>query len=215
MTVFPESMSENPYYYFSPAFKDIIFRGMVEVIGRSDTNTVLKMSGTLFLGGKSLSPDEDIAISYHDLAQIQVTLQELYGLQGGQGLAWKMGRACFTIGLRTYGKKLGLMDLDYRLLPLSHKLKVGLQRIAQLLNQSGVSTFRLKEDAQKYYWIVEKCPLCWHHHTNNPSCQFQSGTLQEYFYWASGGKNYNLRETECIANGAQACVFAINKIPLE
>ena len=215
MTIYPERMLENPHYLFSPAIKGVILKGLEEVIGQSDTDVVLKMSGLPQLGESNPIAGHKELISYHDLTHIHSSLESLYGWRGGQGVAWKMGRAYFTIGLRTYGKKMGLLDLEYRLLPLSHKLKAGLQRFARLMSWGGDSTFRLEEDRRQYYWIIENCPFCWQRHADHPICHTQVGMLQEYFYWASGGKNYNLKETQCIAAGAEACVIAIDKQPFE
>jgi len=41
------------------------------------------------------------------------------------------------------------------------------------------------------------------------------GLLHESLYWVSGGKQFAVEETECIASGAASCVIAINKRPVE
>ncbi|HWQ45321.1 MAG TPA: 4-vinyl reductase, partial [Longilinea sp.] len=46
-------------------------------------------------------------------------------------------------------------------------------------------------------------------------CAFMIGLLQEYLSWAGMGKNYLVDETECRGAGAPACVFLINRQPIE
>jgi len=38
--------------------------------------------------------------------------------------------------------------------------------------------------------------------------------LQEGLYWLSGGKDYLIKETDCIATGAERCTFQILKQPV-
>jgi predicted hydrocarbon binding protein len=40
------------------------------------------------------------------------------------------------------------------------------------------------------------------------------GLLQESLYWLSGGKIFNVEETECIARGDPACTILIEKQPI-
>jgi predicted hydrocarbon binding protein len=41
------------------------------------------------------------------------------------------------------------------------------------------------------------------------------GILEESVFWGTGGRRFRIEETECIAVGAKACVFKIDKKPLE
>jgi predicted hydrocarbon binding protein len=210
-------MPENPYLCCSPALKGVILRSMEEVIGRSGVNAVLNLSGLSFLmkPAIALDPEGGVLISYRDLSDTQDTLEQLYGLRGGRGLALKAGRALFTFSLRQYGRELGLLEKDFRLQPPAVKIQAGLQRLARFFSQTGDSAIRLEEDPQQFRWIVDNCPLCWGRRSDVPICHMQVGMLQEYFYWASGGKNYAIVETECSAMGARACCFSIDKAALD
>jgi predicted hydrocarbon binding protein len=210
-------MPENPYLCCSPALKGVILRSMEEVIGRSGVNAVLNLSGLSFLMKPAIpvDPEGGVLISYHDLSDTQDNLEQLYGLRGGRGLALKAGRAFFTFALRQYGRELGLLDNDFRLQPPAVKIQAGLRRLARFFSQTGDSAIHLEEDPRQFRWTVENCPLCWRRRSDVPICHMQVGVLQEYFYWASGGKNYNIVETECSAAGAKACVFTIDKIALD
>ncbi|MBI4631293.1 MAG: hypothetical protein HY740_06170 [Chloroflexi bacterium] len=57
--------------------------------------------------------------------------------------------------------------------------------------------------------------MCWGRKTTEPCCQLAGGILEESIFWGTGGKRYKVEETDCIAVGAKACVFRIEKVPLE
>jgi predicted hydrocarbon binding protein len=195
--------------------KGIMLKGMEEVMGRPEVSAVLNLSGLSLLNLAEDNQNHESVIFYHDFSQVQDTLETLYGLSGGQGLALKTGRVFFSLGLREYGLSLGLLDLDFRLLPPAVKFKKGLQSISRFLTQKGEAQFRVEEDPLQFTWIVEKCPACWHRHSDVPICHIYVGMLQEFSFWTSGGKNYRITETECSAMGANACVFTIEKKALE
>jgi len=190
---------------------------MEEVIGLAGVSAVLNLSGlsSLMKPAIPLDSDGDVMISYYDLSDTQDTLEQLYGLRSGRGLALKAGRTLFNLSLRQYGQELGLLDRDFRLQPPAVKIKTGLQRLALYFNQIGDSVIRLEEDTHQFRWIVENCPLCWGRRSDVPICHMQVGMLQEFFYWASGGRNYAIEETECSAMGARACLFTIDKVALD
>jgi predicted hydrocarbon binding protein len=62
---------------------------------------------------------------------------------------------------------------------------------------------------------VENCPACRERTSNEPDCHILAGILQETLSWAGGGRVYRVRELECSAAGAPACLFQIDKKPLE
>jgi predicted hydrocarbon binding protein len=49
----------------------------------------------------------------------------------------------------------------------------------------------------------------------NQECYLIAGLLQEFTTWADGGRFYRIMETECRGNGSQACLYRIEKKPLD
>ncbi len=215
MIIESNRMSKNPFFTCSPAFKGVILKGMEEAIGPDGLNEVLELTGLACLKEAGKVLDQNTAIHYDDLSLAQKNLEMIYGQHSGRGLALIAGRNYFTFSIRQYGKQLGLTDLDFRLLPLKAKLQTGLKRMAKHITLASASILHLEEDPKQFHWIVENCPLCWQRHSDVPICGMQTGLLQEFTYWASGGKVYSITETDCIAMGAKACVFDINKEALE
>jgi predicted hydrocarbon binding protein len=139
----------------------------------------------------------------------------MYGPRGGRGLALRAGRACFKYGLKEFGPVLGIADLAFRLLPLHMKLKVGADVFCETFNKFSDQVVRLGEIEDRFLWEIVRCPVCWGRHTEGPCCYLAVGILQEALYWVSGGKNFEVYETTCVAQGDEVCTIVIEKKPLD
>jgi hypothetical protein len=142
-------------------------------------------------------------------------LEEIYGQRAGQGLAVRVGRACFKYGLREVGQQNMLSNQNFRLLPLNTKIREGAGLLADSINQYTGQRAWFDEDDQHFYWHTDNCPLCWQRQADDPVCHLAIGTLQEALYWVSGGKLYHVEETSCIARGDPACIIRTDKVPFE
>ena len=74
---------------------------------------------------------------------------------------------------------------------------------------------RVEVETDRLYWQIERCPVCWKRHGDVPLCHLAVGLLQEALYWVSGGKFFNVEETNCIAKGDAVCTIVIEKQVLE
>jgi predicted hydrocarbon binding protein len=153
-------------------------------------------------------------LAFESLSRLQVGLEQAYGVRGGRGLALRVGRACFSYGLREYGSRLGLTEAAFRLLPLRTKLDSGARVFAELFNRQTDQRVRIEAGPESMLWHIERCPLCWQRQAEEPACHMAVGLLQESLYWLSGGKIFNVEETHCIARGETACTVAIGLTPL-
>ena len=201
-------------YYYPNKMGRLILLAMEEIIGRNGINAVLNLSGREHYINNYPPNNLDKQFSFNDLSSITQSLDGLYGVRGGQGLALRIGRACLTYGLREFGAMLGIDDLAFRLLPLHMKLRVGAEAFAQSFNKLTDQIVRLEEDENALYWIIERCPLCWERQAENAVCHLAVGILQESLNWVSGGRHFFVEETSCIAMGAPACTIIIEKDPL-
>lgn len=191
----------------------VFLLGMYEILGEAEARRILEQSGLAVLDQPE-AIDQPGSILEH-ASQLLYTLENSYGWLGGQGLAVLIGRSMFKHVLQGAGAGLGLADLAFRLLPLARKRLTVLQNLAQALNNTGAFTINIKDEEDCLLWIIERCPLCRERSTQAPACALVSGFLQEALYWLSGGKNYLVEETGCIAAGSQACTFRCDKQPWE
>ncbi len=116
---------------------------------------------------------------------------------------------------RKFGQRMGLNNLDFRLLPTHTRIKVGLEALAITVSDLCCEPFLATEDGAAWIWRVDACPVCWQRQSEKPACYFVVGLLQEFVSTISGGKIHNVVETECLAAGAEACTFRIDKQAME
>ena len=188
---------------------------MEEVMGRNGVNAVLNLAELPHLVNNYPPNNFDRRFGFDDVGRIMKSLDEMYGPRGGRGLALRAGRAGFKYGLKEFGPVLGIADLAFRLLPIGMKLKVGAEVFADVFNKYTDQTVSLSEDKERIVWAIERCPVCWQRESQAPCCYLAVGILQESLHWVSGGKNFNVEETRCIARGDEACTIEIEKTPLD
>jgi len=193
----------------------IVLLALEEVMGRNGVNAVLNLARLQQRIENYPPNDFSKQFSFDELGQLLQALDEMYGPRGGRGLARRAGQACFKFGITDFGPMLSIADVVFRILPLSMRLKVGLEVLAQTLNKFTDQLVRLEEDEQYFQWIMDRCGICWGRHSDSPCCHLAVGVLEEGLYWVSGGKSFYIEEVSCIAAGGQTCTILIGKHPLE
>ncbi|MBN2388358.1 MAG: 4-vinyl reductase [Anaerolineales bacterium] len=201
-------------YFYPNRMGRIILLAMEEVIGRNGVNAVLNLTALGGYIGNYPAHNPDLKIPFEHISSLQVGLEKAYGPRGGRGLALRTGRACLKYGLREFGPELGLTDLAFRLLPLSAKLKAGGEAFAALFNQFTDQQVRLEWSEKQLLWHIERCPLCWGRQTDGPCCHLAVGLIQEALYWLSGGRNFMVEESSCVASGDSACTIVVETTPM-
>lgn len=157
----------------------------------------------------------DLGFCADDMGLLHQSLEEIYGLDAGRGIALRAGRVCFKYGLKDFGGSIGISEPEFRLLPLAKKIEQGFLTISTLAQEYTPTRINLRTATNTLTWEVERCPLCWQRATNEPCCQLAVGIFQQALFWISGGKNYLVEETTCIATGDPTCTFEISRTPLD
>ena len=204
-----------PVYYYPNKMGRIVLMALEEVLGRTGINAVLNLANLSHYINSYPPNNLDLQFEFPDLGKIQATLEGMYGPAGGRGVALRTGRVCFKYGLREFGPLLGVTDLAFKLLPLNDKLSSGAGLFAEIFNRSSDQRVSVEETPDRLYWQIERCPVCWGRHADQPVCHLAVGVLQEALYWVSGGKNFLVEETHCIARGDPTCTIEVDKQPVE
>ena len=207
--------STSTLFYYPNKMGLIILIALEEVMGRNGLNAVLNLASLKHRINNYTPNNFDRAFSFEEMSALLKALEDMYGPRGGRALAVRAGRAVFKFGLKDIGPILGIADLAFRIMPLNMKLKVGFEVFAELFNKFTDQVVRLGEDEQVYHWIIERCPMCWGRQADSPVGALAVGILQEGLYWLTGGKNFQVEETECIACHARQGLFLIQKRPLD
>ena len=217
-------MSEQPEGPRSLA--RILLPAMQEVLGAEGFRSVLAAAGVPFQAAGDETGDPAIpsraviplshleAAASEAVSRLLQSLEQVYSPQVGQGLARRIGRACFQYGLRDYGERLGFTSNSFRLLPLPLKLKKFAGALADFLNGPMHQEARVEQSDGTLLWIMGRCPLCRERRAAEPVCQLAVGLAEESLYWLSGGKIFNVEEIACAARGDEACSLRVNETPL-
>lgn len=202
-------------YYLPNSISRSLLLSLEEIIGHTGLTAVLNSADLRHLVNNLPPSNLDPEFPFDDVGRLHQGLENLYGPRGGRGLALRAGRAFFRYSLREFGPHLGLTDLTFRLLPMPMKLKASVEGFASVFNQYADEVVELEEQPDAFYWHLRRCPFCWGRHTQGACCHTAVGLLQETLYWISGGKNYLVEETCCLARGDASCRIRIDRQPLD
>lgn len=205
----------------------ILLLGMEEVMGEEKLNALLSLCDLPRLKPGLIPHNLDNQLIGSDCRKIQAALRSHYGLLSARGLALRSGRECFKYGLREYGQQAGMLDLKFRLLPTRTKIKTGVTALARLIGEIGAFTAQIEENEHQYIWRMDPtCPLCWNEPTGTVTCPTLTGLLQEFLYWASGGKRYSVVDYSVVdstvvkdalpsTHNPSSCELLIDKLAFE
>jgi predicted hydrocarbon binding protein len=204
-----------PTYHYADEMGHILLLALQEVLGSQGTKAILVAADLSDLAYRAFTGSPNDGLRFEQVSRIQDALEDFYGLQGGQGVAMRCGRTSFKYGLREFGERSGFTDLEFRLLPINDRVRVGTELLARVFNDHTGHMVKVSNQADRYIWEIERCPVCWGRHASGVSCHLAVGILQESLFWVSGGKYFNVKETHCIAKGDRTCTIVVNKKPLD
>lgn len=206
---------EKSGFYYPNKFARITIEALEEVMGKNGVNAILHLAG-LSEYINNYPPDNlEKEFDFAYFTALCVALEEMYGPRGGRGLALRAGRATFADALRGFGALAGVGDLAFKVLPLAAKLKIGLPAMANIFTQFSDQISNVHDDGDKYIYTLERCPMCWNRKADRPVCFIGQGLLQEGLRWVSGGHEFKVDISTCIAKGDDMGRYIIYKEPIE
>lgn len=201
--------------YYPNKFARIAMEAMEEIMGRNGLNSILNMAKlTKYMD--ALPPDDLVkAIDFAEFTALNVALEDVFGPRGGRAMALRAGRKLFASGLRSFGALAGVGDLAFKVLPMNAKLKVGVPALANIFNQFSDQVSNIYEEgSDRIVYTMEKCALCWERKADKAVCFMGQGLLMEGLKWLSGGREFRVEMTTCIAKGDDMSRFHIFKEPI-
>ena len=208
-------MSDRSGFHYPNKGGRISLIALEEVMGKNGINALLNQAHLPHLVN-NLPPDNlDREFNFADFSALNLALEEMYGPRGGRGLALRAGRAAFADSLRNFGALAGAGDLAFKVLPLQAKMRIGIPAMAKLFSQISDQYSTVKEQENEFIYTSHRCPVCWgRHDMDKPVCFIAVGLLQEGLKWLSGGNEFRVNESQCIAMGDEVCEFVIQKTPI-
>ncbi len=177
--------------------------------------SLLSLSHLEYLIGNYPPADLDRDFDFADMGALNLGLEELYGPRGGRGLALRAGRTIFATALSHFGALAGIEATAFRMLPMNMKLKVGLIALGRIYADLSDQQSTLKEKPHELHYLVHRNAMCWGRSgEEKPVCYMMVGILQEAMNRISGGEEFRVDESECLAAGGNVCCFVIQKEPI-
>ncbi len=209
-----DSIAKSGFYYPN-RFALITLEALEEVMGRNGLNAILNMAHMPHLIDHYPPANLERQFDFSDYSMLNIALETMYGPRGGRGLALRAGRATFSDALSNFGAMAGVGDLAFKVLPLNQKLKLGLPAMAKIFSTVSDQHSTVEDHGSEYHYIIHRCPVCWgRENEDRPVCFISTGLIQEALKWVSGGNEFRVNESECIAMGDEVCRFVIQKEPI-
>ena len=202
-------------YFYSNKIALISIQALEEVMGKNGLNAIFNLAHLSHLVDHYPPDNLEKEFNFADFSAINGALEEMYGSRGGRGLALRAGRSAFAESLRTFGAMAGVNDMAFKLLPLQVKLRIGVPAIAKIFSQTSDQYSTVEEKDTEFIFTIHRCPICWGRTADTPICFLATGLLQGGLTWISGGFEFRINESKCIAVGNEVCEFTIQKKPLE
>lgn len=201
--------------YYPSKFGLIMIKALEDVMGKNGLNAILNLAG-LNNYIDNYPPDNlEKSFDFADVSSINIALEEMYGPRGGRGLALRAGRSTFADALKNFGALAGAGDLAFKVLPLQAKMRIGIPAMAKIFTQVSDQHSTVEEHENEFVYTIHKCPVCWGRSgVDKPACFIAVGLLQEGLKWVSGGNEFRVNESKCIALGDPVCEFIIQKEPI-
>lgn len=201
-------------YYYANKIPRITIMALEDVMGKNGLNAILNLAHLPELIDNYPPDNLGREFDFADFSAFNLALEEMYGPRGGRGLAFRAGRAAFADSLRNFGALAGAGDLAFKVLPLRAKMRIGVPAMAKIFSQISDQPSTVEERESVFIYTIHRCPVCWgRHDEEKPVCFVAAGLLQEGLKWLSGGNEFRVNESKCIAMNDDVCEFVIQKTP--
>jgi predicted hydrocarbon binding protein len=202
-------------YYYANKFTLITLKAPEDVMGKNGLNAILNLAHLPHLIEKPVPDNLAREFDFADFTAINMALEELYGPRGGRGLALRAGRATFADALKNFGALAGAGDLAFKVLPLQAKIRIGSMAMAKIFSTVSDQYSTVHERETDFVYTIHRCPQCWSRSgSEKPVCFIGAGLLHEGLKWVSGGSEFRVNESKCMAMGDKVCEYIIQKAPL-
>jgi predicted hydrocarbon binding protein len=203
-----EERREPEQWRFTNALMRQAIMAIGQVMGQRGLRIVLREAG-LERYVDELPPDDlEQDVSTVDYAALNQAVEEFYG-RAGKGMLQRIGRASFRYGVEEQATLMGVAGAALKLMPQKARIKFILTQMAKSLMDVNQDThIEVQETPQGFVFADFTCGVCCCRKADQPICHLYIGSIGEAVKWATG-QEYEVREIECRATGAEACRFLV------
>lgn len=198
--------------YFPNRFALIILRVLEEVLGRSGMKTICTRSKLEDLTQNPPADDMEKDFNFSDLSSLFETLTEIMGERGAQLIANRAGKAVFDQGLAFLNNKNEEFTSPVQV--VTPPLHIYMNQLMNILNSISDMDCSVEstDKIDNISILIHSCPVCIDRTSTQPVCAFFEGLLSEAVNSSCDINHYSVKETECVAAGAEYCRFEITQV---
>ena len=179
-----------------------------EVMGERGLKVVLREAGLERYVDELPPNDLEQGVSTAEYAALNQAVEEFYG-RAGKGMLQRIGRASFRYGVEEQATLMGVAGTALKVMPQKTRVKFILTQMAKSLMDVNEDThIEVQETPEGFVFADFTCGVCCCRQAEHPICHLYIGSTSEAVKWATG-HDYEVREIECRAMGAEACRFLV------
>ncbi len=181
-----------------------------EVMGERGLKVVLREAGLERYVDELPPNDLEQGVATTEYATLNQAVEEFYG-RAGKGMLRRIGRATFRYGVEEQGTLMGVAGTALKLMPQKTRVKFILTQMAKsLMDVNDETEIQVEETVDGFVFVDSTCGVCCGREAEHPICHLYVGSISESVKWATG-HDYQVREIECRAMGADACRFLVTE----
>ncbi|MBU7036726.1 MAG: hypothetical protein HXS52_02250 [Theionarchaea archaeon] len=188
----------------------IVFKSVEEHIGENGLHVFLKRADLEEYIENELPDDDSPSLEMSKFKKGIELIIELFGEKAAKPLLLRCGKLTFEYALRTKPTLFGLAGLVTTFMGEEGKTRFILKRVLKESENLYSVPHLMTEDENNFYVEIQDCFYCGNLHSDNCICWPPVGFWTSMMTWITG-KEHEVKEVECMAQGHPSCRFAIAK----
>jgi bacteriochlorophyll 4-vinyl reductase len=188
----------------------IIFKSVEEHIGKNGLAMFLKRAGLEQYIDNPPPDDDTPTIEMSTFKKGIGLVTELFGEKAAKPLLLRWGTLTFEYALKDRPTLFGLAGLVTTFMPEEKKIRFVLKRVLEESETLYNTPHILTEDEDAFFVEIRDCFYCGDLHSEQCICWPPVGFWMSMMRWITN-KEYDVKEIECRAQGAESCKFIIPK----
>lgn len=198
-------------FYYPNVWARMVLVSAEEILGENGMAALLNYAGLPELIHNYPPENTHKEFPFTKFAKIQAALWDMNGTRGARVFATRAGEQTMRYGLDQFGAVAKAAQAAMQIGSLESRIRVGIQFFAKFFNAVSDQKVHVEEDENYWYWVIERCPMCWEKKADEPMCYLGVGVLQAAAAWASNGVRFRVSPSACIATGDKAGIIKIEK----
>jgi predicted hydrocarbon binding protein len=198
---------------------NILFNQVDEMMGHGSLVMLLRQAGLEHYVDAPPPLDESPSITVPKYSRLLAHIYEIFGPRGSKALFRRGGRMAAVELRKHHPTRFAVAGTALKLLPVHTRMQIVLDQLCKEGEDIYGTPHHLEETNDAFDLVMESCPYCAEiikqsTATGQPViravCQIPAAVIDEMVQWITG-EPHPVEEVECIALGASACRFRVDK----